>query len=364
MNKISNLSKLEEIKLILHQNLEVLSSVKECVLLDYPNYYNTGDHLIWLGTIFYLTNVLKIKIKYATSLDNFSKTELQNKANNLPLIFIGGGNLGDFWPRSQAFRENIISQYHDRPIFILPQSLYFQNQENLKKTASIFNDHPNLTLFLRDNYSYEIATREFTNCRLAKAPDLALEMVNLPKLKIPIERHNSILYLCRKDKEKNSDFSPDALGIADLVIEDWRSYEWMTILPKEWIYIPGLVKLIREGWQRCLSIPNEWLSRQKWENFHPSTFIFSQIDNPSLHRKSWSMMHTGIYQLSQHRLVITNRLHVHILCSLLDIPHILLPGAYYKNEAFYQTWTHQLPLVRFVKNPTQVKPTLEEFITV
>ncbi|MGB5772058.1 MAG: polysaccharide pyruvyl transferase family protein [Crocosphaera sp.] len=360
MDQLSNSNQLEKIRLTLHQNLGILSSFKNCALLDYPKHYNAGDHLIWLGTIFYLANVLGMGINYATSLDDFSSTKLKEKAHKLPILFHGGGNFGDFWPRSHRFREKIVSEYHDRPIVILPQSLYFQNPENLLKTASIYNEHPDLTLFLRDDYSYEIASQHFINCRLAKAPDLAFEMANLPQLKIPVEQEDSILYLYRGDRERDSDFSPNALGIPNLKVEDWQSYQWMTTLPKEWIYIPGLVRLIRDGWQRSLAVPNEWLSRQKWEHFHPSNYIFSCLDNPSIHRKSWSMMHTGIYQLSQHRLVITNRLHVHILCSLLDIAHILLPGAYYKNEVFYNSWTHQLPLARFVKNPAEVKPVLEE----
>ena len=357
---MNDLSTLENIRKTLHQSLSRLSALTECALLDYPKHYNLGDQLIWLGTIFYLNNVINIKINYASSLDDFSHTKLIEKVGKAPIIFHGGGNLGDLWPRSQRFREKIISEYHDRPIFILPQTLYFQNKENLRKTALIFNQHPNLTLFLRDNYSYDLAGQHFVNCHLAKAPDLAFEMVNLPKLSIPVKKNNSILYLYRKDKEKNSAFDPSKLDIPNLVVEDWISYQWMTILPKNWLYIPGLVKLIREGWQRGLSVPDEWVSRQKWDNFHPYVSVFNALDNPSIHRKSWSMMHSGIYQLSKYRLVITNRLHVHILCSLLNIPHVFVSGAYYKNETFYNSWTYQLPFVRFVKEPTEVKLAVEE----
>jgi pyruvyl transferase EpsO len=358
----SNKSELQNIRTNLDKALEILSPVKECALLDYPKHYNLGDQLIWLGNIFYLHNVLKIKIKYATSLDDFSDANLKRNAGKAPILLHGGGNLGDFWPRSQVFREKIISVYKDRPIFILPQSLYFKKQENLQKVASIFNSHPDLTIFLRDDYSYEIATQYFTDCRLAKAPDMAFSMVELPELSVSSPSRDSLLYLYRKDGENNLDFSPEVLGIPNLVVEDWISYQWMTKLPKDWVYIPGLTKLIREGWQRGLSIPRQWLSRQKWENFSSSASIFGQLDNPSIHRKSWSMMHAGIYQLNQHRLVITNRLHGHILCSLLNIPHILLPGAYYKNEMFYNSWTHRLPLARFVKAPELVKPTMEELL--
>jgi pyruvyl transferase EpsO len=71
-------------------------------------------------------------------------------------------------------------------------------------------------------------------------------------------------------------------------------------------------------------------------------------------------MHSGIYQLKQYPIVITNRLHVHILCLLLDIPHLVFPGSYYKIKAFYDTWTHQIPIAKLVEDPLQTKVALQE----
>lgn len=252
------------------------------------------------------------------------------------------------------------ARYHDRPIFILPQSIYFKSQENLQKTAKIFNSHPDLTIFVRDDYSYAIAGEHFGNCRIIKAPDMAFEMVNLPALPNITATKNSILYIDRVDTERNSAFSASKLEIPDLVVEDWISLQWMNKLPEKWVYIPGLARLIREGWQRGLATPNQWLSRQKWELFHPYASVFKDIDNPRLHQKSWSLMHSGIYQLKQYPIVITNRLHVHILCLLLDIPHLVFPGSYYKIKAFYDTWTHQIPIAKLVEDPLQTKVALQE----
>lgn len=39
-------------------------------------------------------------------------------------------------------------------------------------------------------------------------------------------------------------------------------------------------------------------------------------------------------------LVITDRLHVHILCVLADIPNVLVAGSYHKSSAFFRTWSH------------------------
>ena len=40
------------------------------------------------------------------------------------------------------------------------------------------------------------------------------------------------------------------------------------------------------------------------------------------------------------RRVITDRLHVHLLCVLSDIPNILVADRFGKNQAMYLTWTH------------------------
>jgi len=359
---MTQISTTSDITKLLHKSLEALGRFDNCALLDYPSHPNIGDHLIWLGTIFYLTNVLKTKINYAVSVTDFSEAVLEKQIGKSPILLHGGGNMGDLWSRFQIFREKIISTYQDRPIFVMPQSLYYANIENLEKTATIFNSHPDLTIFIRDNRSYETAIKYFDNCQIIKAPDMAFELVNIPGLKLKCKSDSSILYLYRQDRENNKAFSPSALGIPNLVVEDWISYTWMSKIPKNWIYIPGLVRLVREGWQRGLVTPTEWISRQGWEKLHPYATKFNTLYNPSIHRKSWSLMHSGIYQLQRHRLVITNRLHVHILCLLLGKPHVVLPGSYYKIESFYQTWTHKLPGCRFVKEPSQVKVAVQELL--
>jgi pyruvyl transferase EpsO len=44
------------------------------------------------------------------------------------------------------------------------------------------------------------------------------------------------------------------------------------------------------------------------------------------------------------RVVITDRLHAHILCLLMQIPHVLLNNAVGKTWTFYETWTRDSPL--------------------
>jgi exopolysaccharide biosynthesis predicted pyruvyltransferase EpsI len=346
---------------ILHQSLGRLKDFERCAFLDYPDYTNIGDHLIWIGSVFYITEKIKAKISYASSINNFSGAILEKQIGKAPILLNGGGNLGDLWPKYQAFREYIISHYRDRPVIILPQSIYFANPENLANAANIFNSHPDLTLFVRDNYSYDLAVRHFNNCKVFKAPDMAFQLSELSTIPEPKKSKHSILYHCRKDQELNPSFLPDSLNIPNLVVEDWISFKWVLGTRKTY-FMEKIAHLYREVWQRGLSAPGERLFLQRWQKSLPY-LQYLNVYNPQLNYRSLSFILSGVYQFKQHKLVITNRLHGHILCILLGKPHIFLPNSYHKNEAFYNTWTASLPYCKFAKTVPEVKAGIEEFLT-
>ncbi len=351
------------IKQTLHESLKNLGNFEQCALLQYPRYINIGDHLIWLGTVLYLTNVLKTKIAYASSSEKFSQTEMDQKIGDSPIFLLGGGNFGDIWYKDQKFREDVISQNHHRQIIVMPQTIYFQNKSYLEKSAKIFNSHPNLTLCVRDRYSYDLAIEHFDNCRVILAPDLAFEMAGMPYFSVPRNPENSILYLNRTDKEFNQDFFPKSMGISNLVVADWISYEQKWSLGNANSQLRQiLAQLYREVWQRGLATPQELIDRQIWLKATTENIDFNSVDNPSLQRLSLSFIHSGIYQFQKYRLIITNRLHGHILCVLLNIPHIFLPNSYHKNQSFYQTWSYDIPFCRFVSDITQIERNIQELL--
>lgn len=356
-----NLATPKQVKDILHQSLKSIGKFEDCALLDCPNHCNVGDHLIWLGEIFYLTDVLKTKINYTANIGNFCAEKMEQQIGKAPILLSGGGNLGDLWLQEQSFREEIISRYQDRPIIILPQTVYFSETENLRKAAKIFNSHPDLTLFVRCHQSYKIASEYFYNCRVFMAPDMAFQLVGMPKLRRQKQQKKSILFLCREDKELNQNFAADYIGGNNITIEDWAAFRYKHPMPKPWT-IPGIVRVASEVRKQGNLIPQEWISRQLWKYFHPYTEKFEHIYNPDLQRKSWNFMHHAVYQFNKYDLVITNRLHGHILCLILGIPHVFLPNAYYKNEYFHESWTSQIPFCRFVKSTAEIKPALQDLL--
>lgn len=343
----------QEIKTSLHKALEALGEIDNCALLDYPDHPNIGDSLIWLGEIFYLVDILKTNISYLSSRKNFSNQQMEQKIGNSPILLHGGGNLGDIWPYYQNFRLKIISEYKENPIFILPQTIYFADSNNVKQTAEVFNAHPNLTIFVRDHHSYDFAKKHFGQCKNILAPDMAFQMLKMPGLTSKYESKNSILIHRRLDKEKK--FLSKELGnFSNTKIEDWASYR--DYLLKDSWSLRDRARAVRDGW-----IP-ESISRYRWQNFHPYSKKLNALCSSDLQKKAWHRMHQGVYQFSQHKAIITDRLHGHILSVLMGIPHIFLPNSYYKNESFYQAWTHSVPFCRFVKDTSEIPTAFAELM--
>ena len=61
----------------------------------------------------------------------------------------------------------------------------------------------------------------------------------------------------------------------------------------------------------------------------------------------------ALYILSLGRAVVTDRLHGHLLCLLLGLPHILLNDESGKNWNFYQSWSRESGLCRLAGSATE-----------
>ena len=55
----------------------------------------------------------------------------------------------------------------------------------------------------------------------------------------------------------------------------------------------------------------------------------------------------GCSLMASARVVVTDRLHAHILCVLLGVPHVLLDNSYGKVRGFYEAWTSECSFARW-----------------
>jgi pyruvyl transferase EpsO len=296
-------------------------------LLDYPNYPNVGDSMIWLGTRALLREA-GARVPYATAAMAFRRDLLDRLAPSAPILLQGGGNFGDLWPRLQQFREHVVASCPDRRIVQLPQSIHFRDPANLARARRVLDAHPNLTLLLRDARSLEIARNEFRATSLL-CPDLAFGLGPLRKRRAP---HRDVVWLIRDDQE--------SLGASTARAADGRAVDWAVDgRPTAWIR--SLLTTV----SRPRALGRAWLG------------VVSAYDAMSALRLA-----SGVRLLSAGRVVVTDRLHGHILSVLLGIPNVVLDNSYGKVSGFVRAWTGDVPTLRFAATAEDAQAAAEALL--
>ena len=344
---------------LLKQALDPLGHPRQCALLNFPNHVNIGDHLIWAGTVDYLQKVSQTRIAYTADLDSYSEQSLNLTLSPAdPILLHGGGSLGDLWPDRQEFHERVVAGHPNRPVIVLPQSMHFRDPARACHAAEIFNAHGDLTLFIRDQRSYAGACELFANCRVHLAPDMAFQMAGCLS---PITSNAATtLLLARRDHEAVR--SIDTPGV-DGVHQDWVSFE------RKWRWgrrsIPfsrTLARWYRDGWQRRFLNPGEYRQRTAWlHHLRANPATSALVAGPGC-EFSLGLIWDGCHQLGSHRALVTDRLHAHMLATMLEMPSILRPNSYDKNKSFHETWLSNIPWSRFVEDDALVPQALAEVI--
>lgn len=161
----------------------MFSRNKYVFLFASPTSGNRGDHLIvtamkkW-SEIYFPDRVF---IEYDDSiLSDWSALNLLKllvKKRDLILIR-GGGSVGDWYIDYEYFVRYLLKHFPKNKLTIFPQSIRFSNtakgQAEKLKTATAYDDHPDLTLYARDEQSFEIARGMFKRTKVLLCPDIAM----------------------------------------------------------------------------------------------------------------------------------------------------------------------------------------------
>jgi pyruvyl transferase EpsO len=295
------------------RTLRPLVAARRVALLDYPDYANVGDSAIWLGQRAVLA-ALGARVGYAAAREAFEPERLRARVGDGPILLSGGGNLGDLWEHHQRFREQVIQRFPENPIVQLPQTICFRERASLARARAVFDAHPRLVLLVRDRRSLELAQREFRATALL-CPDAAFCLGPLAR---PAPATRATLRLLRSDRESAL---AAAARPADAV--DW-THEAPTALAR-------LQRRLAAGARRGGAV-GAWRARA-------AVATYDRVARERLAR--------GLRLLGSARYVVTDRLHAHVLCLLLGIPHQLLPDRYGKLRGWFETWTAGAALAEF-----------------
>ena len=283
-------------------------------LIDLPTHLNIGDSLIALGQF----NLLGSKLDYRyiggiPSEDILKQIDGEKGA----IIFHGGGNFGTLWPSHQRLRERIATECPNATLIQLPQSTFFDSKDALEKSISILESHGDFHVLVRDQASYEtLAQRNLASITLC--PDSAFALEANPN-KSPA---HDILFVTRSDHESDHSSTLSSLRMnfaksrasqvdwanwEELGNGSWRKYRFIDRL------FPRLLRVFRAP----------AFSRLLW------TGLFQ------------SRLRLGVDLLSSGKVIVTDRLHVHILCRLIGKPHIFFDNNYGKISNLSDTWNTQ-----------------------
>lgn len=291
----------------------VLGRPTRYALVDFPDHSNVGDSAIWLGEMAWLKSQRLPDPAYVCTADGYDPDELSSSVPSGPILIHGGGNFGDLWPRHQAFRERICREFPDRVILQMPQSVFFAEAAASVSARAIFSSHRSFIIFVRDAQS-AVQLNDF-GCRTILCPDMAF---CLGEIEIDATPEYWITTLLREDKE-----SSDSVAWAKNMMSGIYRFDWLEEQASAARTFRRYVEAREGRVQGYLRVAEYRLAR-------------------------------GLALLAKGSAVATDRLHGHILCILLGLPHLLLDNSYGKLSAFHKNWTLSSRLASFALEPEQL----------
>ncbi len=279
-------------------------------LLDYPAHWNIGDSAIWAGEVQLLGKLHGQPAAY-TSQMRYSTAEPGRLLPRDAVLYLhGGGNFGDIWPRHQCYREAVIARHPHHRIVQLPQSIHYDDPAAAERARRVIGAHRDFHLMVRDVESAEFARRMF-DCPVILAPDsaLAIDMAAVARGTAP----EGVLALLRTDKERRDDA---AAGRALLAAAGARIVDWGG---------PGRGRRWAEKAFVGLGMALPFGAAQGLRR--------AGFDAMAAARVAW-----GFARLDPAGVVVTDRLHGHILASLLGKPHVVVDNSYGKIGRFIAAW--------------------------
>lgn len=277
----------------LNRDLSVISKIDKCVIYNWPDYNNPGHHFLSLGILLYLIEQHNANILHIGTTQRYNLKHIDNADT---IIFVGGNTFGDLYPKIHNTTLDIISKFPKKRIIIFPVSTFFEKSSNMIKTQNTLMKTNDLFICGRDLESYTLIEKHFKKAKKQLVCDMSFYLYDL------------VLYF-----KKLLDVSSDSLIQSDSenvgsTNDIWGeySYHFMKILTK---YV------------------------------NPDYIKYPYI--------SFSVFLSCLLQLMNHKTFKTNILHVHIMSTMLENPHIFLNRTNYKNKSFYETWTKKFDFVTF-----------------
>jgi exopolysaccharide biosynthesis predicted pyruvyltransferase EpsI len=294
--------------LLLDRLGRLLNKGTKVALLDFPNHNNVGDNAIWLGEKVALRKT-GVHVVYQCDLYSFSESALRKRLGKDGVVLLhGGGNLGNVWPEHQMFREKIIQLFPDVKIIQLPQSVHFDNDTSKASFGEIARAHQDFHVLVRDSASLQILKQ--LDLKVELCPDMALALGPVAENNKPVV---DLIWLARTDHE--------SAGQQNQAMK-------VSVEKLDWLY--GEPDRFYSKWLMRFTVR---IRRVVQKSYQRSTLLrdyFGGLNSLCFDWLAQSRFNRGIRILCRGKIVMTDRLHGHVLSTLLGKPQVLFDNHYRK----------------------------------
>ena len=291
----------------IHTNMfsTLIGHYKYAMLFNFAAFENKGDPAITVGELILLQKLgieLVFHCETATckgrAFENAQHISKSYNSTDLVILMHGGGNILSY-KIEDVYRRPVLETFQEFEIILFPQSLWpHADHEHKKLYQKVYSSHPRLTFLYRDRDSYNMGKQLFPRARPLLMPDMAFQIGPVSRFLRPT---HDIMWLQRADSESSKYSIPKNTRGYDLIVQDWLS--WKT--PKG----------------------------------------SSKLEDPFL------MTVNGMLFLQRGRVVVTDRLHGHILSTLCGIPHVVIDPVNHKITSYMKSWTGGIENILVADSP-------------
>lgn len=195
------------------------------------------------------------------------------------IVFQSGYCTQDLGGTHELMHRIIADTFPMAKILMMPQTIFFKNEENRKRTAESYDKCINMLFLARDEISYEQALKMFPHIKVELYPDIVTTLIG----KFSFDTKREKIFLCRRNDG-----------------EKFYSNEDLSILQKE------------------------------LETIAPVEVGDTQYTGKDLRTNLEEVIYENIKKMAQYKCVITDRYHGTIFSLCANTPVIIIKSNDYK----------------------------------
>jgi exopolysaccharide biosynthesis predicted pyruvyltransferase EpsI len=308
----------------------VLGGARRVALVNFPNHGNPGDPGLWLGTHALLASI-GVRVVYEAAPWSLDLAALDRAVGDSPVLINGGGNFGDLYVGQQEARMRLIAGWTGRRLIQLPQSIEFSNPQIANAVAAALRSHGAFTMMVRDYRSQELS-RSLLNIDPVLSPD---QIFGLGQLTPSNPNTREVLWMVWPEgaREFTAQSQP-AVMPPGVLVEDWHTG---AALAHESFDRRG-----RIAWRLNRAFEARWSSPAVRRGWPVLRATFAPL------ARRWFTR--GVDLVDSSRVLVTNKLHGHLVATLLGKPHVVMDNSYGKVGAALDTWTGELAGVHVARD--------------